>query len=85
MLLPGCSARKGHKALHNAKCKREIEEVRAVTLSMGTPWVSGNSRSTKMRETVCHAPKNMNTPYFRLHIIIRNTCTALGLSQMLCI
>ena len=41
---------------------------------MGTPRVSGRKKITKMSAIVCHAPKKMNTPYFMVHIIIKNTC-----------
>ena len=48
-----------------------------LTLSIGTPRVSGSKKRTKMSAIVCHAPKKMKTPYFILHIINRNTCTIL--------
>ena len=42
--------------------------------SMGTPRVSGTSRAVKMSAMVCQTPKKTKTPYFIVHIIIRNTC-----------
>ena len=41
---------------------------------MGTPRVSGTSRAVKMSAMVCQTPKKTKTPYFIVHIIIRNTC-----------
>lgn len=54
--------------------KADVQWVGGRTLSMGTPRVSGRRKMTKMSAMVCQAPKKMKTPYFMVHIIIKNTC-----------
>ena len=55
------------------------------TFSIGTPRVSGTSRAVKMSAMVCQTPKKTKTPYFIVHIIIRNTCRmTANLYNLLC-
>ena len=59
------------KMQQNGGCERE----QGYTFSMGTPRVSGTRKAVKMSARVCQTPKKTKTPYFMLHIMLRNDCS----------